>query len=429
MTANSAPAGSLTTLDDAMSQLLKTLSPVSGSEQIAPVAASGRILALDFMAPRSVPPWDTSAMDGYAVRVADLDSAPKPLRLAQRIAAGSVGKPLEPGEVARIFTGAPMPPNANAVIMQENAEQVGDEVIINKAVEVGENLRKAGDDIKCGQTLFKAGHRCRPQDIGVLCSVGCKSVEVRRKLRVALLATGDELVRPGDELGPGQIYNSNAFTLSALLANLSAEVLDMSIVEDSFEATSRALKQAAQEADCVISIGGVSVGEEDHVRAALETLGSLELWKLAIKPGKPFASGKLFGADHTRPAVSNAESERTTDTQFFGLPGNPVSAFVTFVLLVRPLLMSMQGCAQPLPRALRLSANFEATASEVRQQYLRVSLASHGDGGVCLQRYRNQSSGAALSLSETDGLAIIPPGVGVTRGDLLDYLPFSELIY
>ena len=425
-------ARSLTTIDEALAQLMQTLSPTGGSEQLATVAACGRILARDFVAPMAVPPWDNSAMDGYAIRVADIVAIPQPLRLAQRIAAGRVGLPLQAGEAARIFTGAPLPPNADAVVMQENAEQEEDRVVIRQAVVRGQNLRQAGEDIRVGQTLFRAGHRLRPQDIGTLSSVGCKMVEVRRKLRVALLATGDELVKPGSELEDGQIYNASVFSLSALLANLQVEVIDLDIVEDSLGATSRALQQAAQQADCVISTGGVSAGEEDHVRAALQASGSLELWKLAIKPGKPFASGKIFSTVSTGNYPDSGQGQSTGDpvgTQFFGLPGNPVSAFVTFVLLVRPLLLYMQGCRKSLPQALPIPAGFESAASGDRQQYLRVTLARSSDAQICLQPYHNQSSGAGLSLSEADGLAIIPPRSRVAAGDLLDYLPFSELVY
>ncbi len=400
----------LTPIAEAIQQLLPTIPQVTDSENIAPLQATGRVLAGEFKSPLSVPPWDNSAMDGYAVRVADLDAIPKTLTLSQRIAAGSVGEPLQPGEAARIFTGAPLPLNANAVVMQENTEQADAGVVIKQGVVPGENLRAQGEDIQSGQTLFQAGHRLRPQDIGVLSSVGCTSVEVTRKLKVALLTTGDELVAPGTKLNEGQIYNSNFYSLSALLANLQIEVVDLGIVEDSFDSTLKILQQAAAEADCIISTGGVSVGEEDHVKAAVETSGSLDLWKLAIKPGKPFASGKVNG------------------TQFFGLPGNPVSAFVTFVLLVRPLLLTMLGCARAFPQWLPIAAGFHSSESGVRQEYIRVSLTGEGGPGVSLLPFENQSSGVGASLSEADGLAIIPPYTAVAQGDLLQFLPFSELI-
>lgn len=401
----------LTPIAEAIEQLLLTVPAITETEDVSPLSASGRILAFDFESPISVPPCDNSAMDGYAVRSSDLNEIPKQLVVSQRIAAGSVGQPLQSGEAARIFTGAPLPPNADAVVMQENTERTDSTVSILQAAVAGENLRAAGEDVQAGQTLFNAGHRLRPQDIGVLSSVGCTSVTVRRQLKVALLTTGDELVTPGAELSEGQIYNSNFFSLSSLLDNLQIQVIDLGIVEDDFETTSKVLQQAAAETDCIISTGGVSVGEEDHVKAAVEANGSLDLWKLAIKPGKPFASGKVNG------------------TQFFGLPGNPVSAFVTFVLLVRPLLMTMLGCKSAFSQPLPIAAGFQSAESGERQEYIRVSLFADGESGVRLQPFNNQSSGVGASLSVADGLAIIPPYTSVAEGDLLGYYPFSELIY
>ncbi|MCG8413547.1 MAG: molybdopterin molybdotransferase MoeA [Pseudomonadales bacterium] len=401
----------LTPIAEAIQQLLPTIPQMTDSEDVAPLQAAGRVLADDFKSPLSVPPCDNSAMDGYAVRTADLDNIPKTLKLSQRIAAGSVGEPLQPGEAARIFTGAPLPPNADAVVMQENTKQADAAVVIEQGVAPGENLRATGEDIQSGQILFQAGHRLRPQDIGVLSSVGCTAIEVRRKPKVALLTTGNELVKPGTELKEGQIFNSNFYSLSALLANLQVEVVDLGIVEDSFDSTLKVLQQAAAEADCIISTGGVSVGEEDHVKAAVEASGSLDLWKLAIKPGKPFASGKVNG------------------TQFFGLPGNPVSAFVTFVLLVRPLILTMLGCERAFPQWLPIAAGFQLSKSGERQEYIRVSLLSEGESGLSLLPFENQSSGVGASLSGADGLAIIPPYTAVAQDDLLQFLPFSELIF
>ena len=411
----------LTPLADAIRQLLPALLPVTDSETIAPLAAVGRILSNDFKAPLSVPPWDNSAMDGYAVRTADLERMPQQLRLTQRIVAGSRGQPLRPGEAARIFTGAPLPVGADAVVMQENARTVAGEVLIRQRVAAGENVRRAGGDMQAGRILFQAGHRLRPQDLGVLGAVGCTALQVRRKPRVALFSTGDELVPPGSALAEGPagrqpaptaaIYNANTYSLTALLATLPAEVIDFGIVADQVDASLRVLRQAAASADCIISTGGVSVGEEDHVRAAVTAGGSLELWQLAIKPGKPFASGTVDG------------------TRFFGLPGNPVSAFVTFVLLVRPLLLSMLGCQRAFPRPMPLPAGFDTLRSGPRQEYLRVRLHRDHRSGLTLRPLPDQGSGVGSSLSLADGLAIIPPDSRIRAGELLDYLPFSELVF
>ena len=401
----------LTPIADAVQQLLATLNLVAETDAVPLRECGGRILAADFYSPMNVPPHNNSAMDGYAVRSSDLLGSPCQLEVSQRIVAGAVGEPLAAGEAARIFTGAPLPANADAVVMQENAAADANKVLIEKAVSSGENLRMAGEDVGEGQLLFAAGHRLRPQDVGVFASVGQTEVVVRRKLRIALLTTGDELVAPGTELKPGQIYNSNFFGLATLLDNLGAEVSEIGIVEDDFDHTKAALENAANSADVVISTGGVSVGEEDHVKAAVEACGHLDLWKLAIKPGKPFASGKIHA------------------TQFFGLPGNPVSAFVTFVLLVRPMLLTMLGCKQAFAHWLPMVAGFDAPASGERQEYLRVSLATSTSGDVQLNPFKNQSSGVGASLSLADGLAIIPPHTAVAQGDRLLYLPFSELIH
>lgn len=404
-------ASPLTPIAVAIEQLLPTIPQIEDTELISIGDTQGRILAEDFLAPVAVPPWDNSAMDGFAVSAADVESVPVTLKVSQRIAAGEVGSTLEPGTAARIFTGAPLPQGANAVVMQENTEAAAGQVTVVQSVVAGENLRRQGEDIGKGETLFHAGHRFLPQDIGVLASVGATEVNVKRKLKVALLTTGDELVTPGTSLKPGQIYNSNHFSLAALLNNLHVDVMEVGIVTDNYDTTRKELADASTNADCIISTGGVSVGEEDHVKAAVESLGNLDLWKLAIKPGKPFASGKVGS------------------TQFFGLPGNPVSAFVTFVLLVRPFLLTMSGCQSPLPRWLPVPCADELASSGERQEYIRVSLVPGPDGKTMLKSLKQQSSGAGSSLSLADGLAIIPAHTSVARGDSLEFLPFSELIY
>lgn len=401
---------SLTPIEDAIPPLLKSLPHMLENEAVPLEQALGRIVGSEVTAPINVPPHANSAMDGYALKAADSKGVQGLMQVSQRIAAGQVGEPLQAGTAARIFTGAPLPPGADAVIMQENTRAEGDAISILQAVESGENVRAAGEDILAGARLFGEGRRLLPQDIGVLASVGLTQVTVRRALRVALLVTGDELVPPGTALKPGQIYNSNNYTIAALLRSLGAEVMEMGVVGDKFETTQSVLRTAAERVDVIISTGGVSVGEEDHVKPAVESLGGLDMWKLAIKPGKPFASGKVCGK------------------QFFGLPGNPVSAFVTFVLLVRPALLSMQACDRPFPVWIDVPAGFDQVQCGERQEYIRVTLGRNAEDGFSLQPYDNQSSGVGASLSVADGLAIIPPHTAVAEGDKLRYLPFAELV-
>lgn len=404
------PKSGLTPIDQALDRLLASLRPIEERETVPILGARGRILAVAIEAGMDVPPHDNSAMDGYAVRALDTTGAEVTLPVGQRIAAGQIGDPLRAGEAARIFTGAPMPDGADAVVMQENCSVSGDRVTILQAVEPGENLRRAGEDIKTGATLFEAGHRLRSQDIGLIASLGIAEVTLTRRLRIALMTTGDELVQPGTELKPGQIYNSNFYSLSSLLQAFDAEVIDLGVVGDDFESTRQALAAAAKSVDCIISTGGVSVGEEDHVKAAVAAEGTLELWKLAIKPGKPLAAGKVRG------------------TQFFGLPGNPVSAFITFVLIVRPCLLRMSGCDSLVPASFYLPAAFARPESGQRQEYFRVTVQAGEDSKQSLLPFNNQSSGVGSSLSGADGLAIIPAYTSVAVGDSLEYIPFAELL-
>lgn len=402
---------SLTPIDTALEQLVPLLPMITEKESVPLAQAVGRVLAGDCVSPVNVPPHCNSAMDGYALKSTDLDSENTQLKVTQRIAAGEVGLQLNAGEAARIFTGAPVPEGADAVVMQENCKANGDVLrVLQQHIKPGENLRQAGDDIQAGALVLAQGHRLKPQDIGLLASIGLQSISVTRKLRVSLLTTGDELVQPGTILKAGQIYNSNYFTLHALLESLQVEVLDCGIVADDFEGTRQALTAAAATSDCVITTGGVSVGEEDHVKAVVEQEGELQLWKLAIKPGKPLACGKIAA------------------TQFFGLPGNPVSAFVTFALVVRPCLLRMLGGTQTAPNTFRVAAGFTASESGERQEYLRCQLAQDVGGAASLQALRNQSSGVAASLSQADGLGIVPPYTAVTIGDSLEFIPFSELL-
>lgn len=400
----------LTPLDVAIDTLLQKLPTIEEQETVGLLNANGRILAEDCVAEINVPSQANSAMDGFAIRSEDLGKEAGTLRVSQRIAAGELGTQLNTGEAARIFTGAAVPPGADAVVMQENCSLQDGQLTVLKRVERGENLRQAGEDIAAGTRLFQAGHRLRPQDIGLLAAIGKGEVEVKRNLKVALMTTGDELVQPGTPLKPGQIYNSNYYMLCSLLNALNVQVIDVGIIGDDFDSTRAALAEAAAVADCVISTGGVSVGEEDHVKAAVEAQGSLELWKLAIKPGKPLACGKIAG------------------TQFFGLPGNPVSAFVTFALVVRPCLLRMLGCLNPFAQRFKLNAGFVAAKTGERQEFMRCLIVEDTQAGLQLRPFDNQSSGVGTSLSNTAGLAIIPPYTSVAIGDSLEFIPFSEIL-
>lgn len=401
-------ATTLTPLDAALRQLLDSIGPVAAVEQVDILHAPGRILATDVHAPIDVPLADNSAMDGFALRAADVAAVPVVLPVTQRIPAGHAPEPLKPGTAARIFTGAPLPAGADCVVMQENAELLGARVRVLQSAAAGENVRLAGEDIRLGSRLFHAGHRMRVQDLHALASCGIQKLGVRRRLRVALLTTGDELVAPGTQLQVGQVYNSNYFMLAGLVEALGMQVVDLGQARDQQEQTVERLRAAAAQADCIVSTGGVSVGEEDHVRGAVEKLGRISLWKLAIKPGKPFAFGKVL------------------DKPFFGLPGNPVSGFVTFAFLVRPALLAMAGATGLAPRSYLLPARFLATSGE-RQEYLRVSLSATSSGNYQLDLCGSQSSGAGSALSSGDGLAVVPPFTSVRQGDMLQFVPFSEI--
>lgn len=349
-------------------------------------------------------------MDGFALRTDDLSAIPMQLPISQRIPAGKVGATLQRNTAARIFTGAPIPSGANAVVLQENCDYSDSEVTVRQAVTAGENIRRQGEDVRLGTILCRSGHRIRIQDINLIAAAGIESPAVFKPLRVAVLTTGDELLRPGAAMQAGKIYNSNFFQLAALLNALGMQVIDCGITADSSAATEEAISQAAGNADVIISSGGVSVGEEDHVRGAIQKLGTLKLWKLAMKPGKPFAFGTVAGKP------------------FFGLPGNPVSAFVTFVLLVRPALLKLCGASDVAARYFSVPVAVNIPDSQDRQEYLRVSLRVDASGSLALFPYNSQSSGVSSSLSMTDGLAVVPPFSSIKKGDLLRFLPFSELV-
>jgi molybdopterin molybdotransferase len=405
-------------LDTALSQLLGALDgqPLL-SERVPTLDCDGRVLAQDVVSALQVPPQDNSSMDGYAVRVADVASGVH-LPVSQRIAAGSSGAPLEPGTVARIFTGAPIPQGADAVVMQEDCTEVAAQnpadtrpaITINSQPHSGQWIRRQGEDVTLGHAVLRAGQRLGPAALGMAASVGFADLLVARRPRVALFSTGDELVMPGQvqpqNMAPGAIYNSNRFFLASLLKRMGCEVTDLGIVPDQLEATVSALRQAAQAHDVILTSGGVSVGEEDHIKPAVQSLGSLDLWQIAIKPGKPFAHGRI-GHSH-----------------FVGLPGNPVSSFVTFLLLVRPFLLRMQGVADVSLPAQTLRADFAWPRADRRQEFLRVR--RNVSGG--LELFPNQSSGVLSSAVWGDGFVDNPPACTIAVGDAVRFVAFNELL-
>jgi molybdopterin molybdotransferase len=394
-------------LEDALAQVLASADPNQPVVEIALIDALGCVLAEDIVAELAVPGDDNSAMDGYALRVED---SGVPLPISQRIAAGYTGRePLAPGTAARIFTGATVPVGADAVVMQEDCREEDGVVTVSTPVTRGQNIRPKGQDIAPGSTVLARGRVLRPQDMGLLASVGRAIVKIYRPLTVAVLSTGDELVEPGTaDLRSGQLYNSNRYTLAGLVKSLGMRVIDGGIVPDDARATAAALSAAAANADCVITSGGVSVGEEDHVKAQVERLGQLDLWRLAIKPGKPLAFGRI------------------AETPFIGLPGNPSSVFVTFCLVARPFLLKLQGVAEPAAPGFEAAAMFSVDKPGGRQDYQRVTLVEAPDG-LQAHRFPNQSSGVLSSVSDSNALAVIPPGTTVAVGDrvrvlLLDLL-------
>lgn len=395
--------------DEARDYLLAQARPVSATESLPLEQALGRVLAEPVCSRIDVPPWDNSAMDGYAMNCNDLADGAS-LHVTQRIPAGAAGSPLEPGTAARIFTGAPVPANADAVVMQEVCEVIGDRVRVLEIPKPGANIRRAGEDILHGEEVLARGTRLTPQHLGLAASVGIAELTTYRRLRVAIFSSGDELVMPGGELGPGQIYNSNSFTLSGLLQRMGCEVIQLGMVEDSLQATCDALSRGAAEADLILASGGVSVGEEDHVKPAVEQLGSLDLWKVAVRPGKPIAFGHV------------------AQTPFLGAPGNPVSLFVTFTMFARPFILRMQGVERDyLPTPLRTLAAFEKGAGDKRLEYARGRLEIDNEGRTVVKLYANSSSGVLSSVAWANGFAVLPAMTAIAPGDMIDFLPFSEL--
>ncbi len=391
---------SMISVDEALERLRSSNRVLVDTETIDLRDSLGRVLAADIVSAVNVPPADNSAMDGYALRCEDWPGPDHALEISQRITAGTPPVPLQQGTAARIFTGAEIPPGADVVVMQENCKTDGRCVWINAIREVGGNIRPKGQDVRHGAIVLNAGHRLRAQDMGMIASLGIARIAVLRRLKVAIISTGEELVEPGNKAGPGQIYNSNRYLLEALLKNWGFEVMDFGITADDPKIISDVMSEASRKTDAIITTGGVSVGEEDHVKAVVESLGRIELWRVAIKPGKPFAFGEVLG------------------TPFLGLPGNPVSAFVTALVMVRPFLFDCQGVSHADIVPLRQIALFDKKGS-ARQEYLRTRSGSNG-----VEIFEQQSSGVLYSTTWGDGMVVQRAGEDITKGSMVDVIPY-----
>lgn len=405
------------TAQQALDHLLSHAQAVSESENVPMQASLGRVLAQNVDSLVDVPPLDNTSMDGYAVRTTDTKVSGSVLKIAQRIPAGSVGTRLEPGTVARIFTGAPVPPEADAVVMQEDCvivDGASDQVQINATPTPGQWIRRRGEDLSAGKVALTAGTFLRPQELGVAASAGLTHLSVKRRVKVAAFFTGDELSLPGEPLKPGGIYNSNRDTLLACLQSLGCDATDFGIVPDNLAATRQTLRKASKDHDLIITSGGVSVGEEDHIKPAVTAEGRLDLWQIAIKPGKPLAFG----------AVRKSDEAKAGEAWFIGLPGNPVSSFVTFLLFVRPFILKLQGRVEEKVQPYPMRADFDWLKADRRNEFLRVKINANGG----LDLFPNQSSGVLTSASWGDGLVDCPPNQPIKAGDLVKYIPFNALL-
>jgi molybdopterin molybdotransferase len=395
----------------ALDFLLSAVRPIAETQIISTLDANGRILAAAQSSDLNVPPMDNTQMDGYAVRAVDCAGGNARLKISQRIPAGHVGEPLQPGTAARIFTGAMIPEGADAVVMQEMCEADGEFVTVKHAPKSGEWIRRTGEDIRAGSVILPAGTRLRAQELGLAASVGLANLPVVKQPRIAVFFTGDELAMPGEPLAPGAIYNSNRFMLRGLLQNLGCNVSDYGIVPDTLDDTRETLRRAARDNDLIITSGGVSVGEEDHIKPAVEAEGRIDMWQIAIKPGKPLAFGEV-----NRPGGSSF---------FIGLPGNPVSSFVTFMLFVRPFILRLQGVMDVAPKTFSMRADFAWPKADRRNEFLRAKVNANGG----LDLFPNQSSAVLTSTVWGDGLVDNPPGQTIAPGDIVKFIPFSELLY
>ena len=408
-----AHGGRLMTTAEALALLAEKLETVSDSEGVALPEAFGRILAEDVTAPADVPPHDNSAVDGYAVFFDDLDpDGETRLPLVGRVTAGHpLARPARRGAAVRIFTGAAMPQGPDTVMMQEDCRIEGDTVVIPPGIERGGNRRRRGEDIAAGSRVLRRGMRLRAQDLGQAAAVGRNALRVAKPLRVALFSTGDELREPGTPLDPGSIYDSNRFTVGGLLRGLGCLVDDLGILTDRRETVQQALAEAAGDHDLIVTSGGVSVGEEDHVKQSVEALGGLHLWRLAIKPGRPIALGQVGRVP------------------FVGLPGNPVAVMVTFMTVVRPMILRLMGGTDPAPHRFQVRAGFAYKKKKSRREWVRARLENDGNGGWQAIKFPRDGAGILSSMVESDGLVELPEGVTeLAPGTLVDFLPFSEVL-
>ncbi len=405
------PRANLLNFEDACQTLLANATPLNATETRPLLNAQGRTLAQDIRSPINVPGFDNSAMDGYALHVQDIKNLPEFFPVTQRIAAGQTGTALAPNMAARIFTGAPVPEGANVVVPQEHTQDRDGAIALTHPIELAQHIRRRGEDIAAAGLVLAAGQRLGAPQLAMLASIGVANVNVFNLLKVGVLFTGDELTEPGQPLAPGAIYNSNRYAINGLLAQLGCTVNDYGIVRDSAQATRDALSKAASENDVIITCGGVSVGEEDHVKAAVIALGSLDLWQISMKPGKPLAYGRVGQAD------------------FIGLPGNPVSAFVTFLLMARPFLLKRMGAIDTGLKYLTATANFDWPKPDRRREFLRVKITTDTTGAPILDLWPNQGSGVMSSLAWADGLVDLAPETKIARGDVLRYLSLAELLY
>ena len=404
----SSSSSNLMPLDEALNLLINSATPVADEETVKLDEAVGRVLSQPVTSNINVPAWDNSAMDGYALRYEDIASLDQ-IPVSQRIPAGTTGQPLLPGTAARIFTGAPVPAGADTVIMQEMISREGEMVRINGDMNKGANIRHTGEDILRGNEIIGRGCMLQTQHIGLAASTGTDRLVVKRKPRVAFFTTGDELTMPGQPLDDGKIYNSNCYLFRGLLEKLGCDVIDLGNVVDEYQATCDAIYTAADTADLILSSGGVSVGEEDYVKKALEELGSLDLWKIAVRPGKPLAYGKVRGVP------------------FIGVPGNPVSLFVTFSIFVRPFILRSMGITDVTPAEYLAVAGFDWKRPDKRTEYMRARLEINDEGQRVVNVYPSRSSGVLSSVTWADGMVVINPDQQLVKGDSVRFIPFSSL--
>jgi molybdopterin molybdotransferase len=405
--------GPMMSVDEAVGLIAARVTPVQDVETVALVRADGRVLARDIAAPLPLPPFANSAVDGYAVASRDLpQNSEQAFPVTGRVqAGGAAATPVMPGQAVRIFTGAPMPDGADTVFMQEDVRLENGRVVLPAGLKPGANVRPAGEDIPAGRAALKAGRRLRPQDIALAAAFGLTELGVTRRLRVAVFSTGNELVSPGEARGAAQLFDSNRFMLMAMLTRLGCDVSDLGILRDERTSLAGALQQVAGRHDLILTTGGVSTGEEDHVRAAVESVGKLVLWRMAIKPGRPVAMGVIDG------------------TPLIGLPGNPVASFVTFVHVVRPTVLALSGAMQEKLVPMPVHAGFAYRKKIARREYVRVSLHTAADGGLEAVKFPREGAGLLSSLADTDGLVELGEDVTqVEPGQTVGFLPYASLI-